>query len=66
MREIIKEGTPWKYKLSCDECLCEFYFTNEDFGYNYSNKKEMVYCPCCHKLLLFDKKDCLYSATLIT
>ena len=61
--KILKEGTPWEYKMKCDECFCEFSFINKDFTYSYTKEKEALYCPCCGKLIYFNKKDYLYKAT---
>jgi hypothetical protein len=63
MVEILKNGSPWKYKTTCNECFCEFLFINEDMLNDSRGESNCVLCPCCGKVLQFNKKDSLYSAT---
>jgi hypothetical protein len=61
--KILKKGYPWEYRLTCNECFCEFSFINEDMLNDNTWESNCVRCPCCGKIIQFNKKDSVYSAT---
>lgn len=53
MIEIIKHGNGYtRYRAICDNCGCEFTYTEADVGYNFN-------CPECGDYVMHESKNAI-------